>query len=123
MGNSPKTTKEQRKIGRGNPPEGFKKGVSGNPNGRPKGVKNFKTVIEDLFTLPIDTLEDEIKLRILGINPKIKTLEEAFNARLLLDALSGDSYSKKEIIERMHGKVPDKTETENYHEIVVRFKQ
>ena len=96
---------------------------SKNPNGRPVGTKNFKTVIEDLFALPIDTLEEEIKLRILGINPKIKTLEQAFNARLLLDALSGDSYSKKEIIERLHGKVPDKTEAENYTEIVVRFEK
>lgn len=83
---------------------------SHNPNGRPKGVKNFKTAIEALYALPIDTLEEEIKLKILGINPRIKTLEDALNARILLDALSGDSYSKKEILERIHGKVSDKTE-------------
>lgn len=86
----------------------FKKGQSGNPNGRPKGVRNFKTVIEEIFALPIDTLEEELKLKILGLNPKIKTIEDAFNARLVVDALEGDSYSKKEILERMHGKVTDK---------------
>ena len=81
-------------------------------SGRPKGVKNFKTAIEELFALPIDTLEEDIKLKILGINPRIKTLEEALNARMLLDALCGDSYSKKEILERMHGKVTDKVEVQ-----------
>lgn len=86
----------------------FKKGQSGNPNGRPKGVRNFKTVIEEIFALPIDTLEEELKLKILGLNPKIKTIEDAFNARLVVDALEGDSYSKKEILERIHGKVSDK---------------
>ena len=110
--------KEQAKIKPGKngniPPidKGFKKGQSGNPNGRPKGVKNFKTAIEELYALPIDTLEEDIKLKILGINPRIKTLEEALNARMLLDALCGDSYSKKEILERMHGKVTDKVEVQ-----------
>jgi hypothetical protein len=96
-------------------PVGTRKGRNGGTlnsggYGRPKGVKNFKTAIEALYALPIDTLEEEIKLKILGINPKIKTLEDALNARILLDALSGDSYSKKEILERIHGKVSDKTE-------------
>jgi hypothetical protein len=77
-------------------------------SGRPKGVKNFRTVIEEIFALPIDTLEEDLKLKILGLNPKIKTIEDAFNARLVVDALEGDSYSKKEILERMHGKVTDK---------------
>ncbi len=105
--------KNSRKTADKNPIPGnkkFTKGQSGNPNGRPKGVKNFKTAIEALYALPIDTLEEEIRLKILGINPKIKTLEDALNARILLDALSGDSYSKKEILERIHGKVSDKTE-------------
>lgn len=105
-----KTVKEQSRIDRIPKDKLFKKGQSGNPNGRPKGVKNFKTAIEELYALPIDTLEEEIKLKVLGINPRIKTLEDALNARMLLDALCGDSYSKKEILERMHGKVSDKTE-------------
>lgn len=91
--------------------EAWKKGdKSPNPNGRPKGVKNFRTAIEELYALPIDTLEEKIKMQILGINPRIKTLEDALNARMLLDALCGDSYSKKEILERMHGKVTEKVE-------------
>lgn len=95
---------KNKNLKRGN----FKKGQSGNPNGRPKGVRNFKTVIEEIFALPIDTLEEDLKLKILGLNPKIKTIEDAFNARLVVDALEGDSYSKKEILERIHGKVTDK---------------
>jgi hypothetical protein len=104
--------KKTGKVGKGNPPKETRFSSERQPekNGRPKGVKNFKTAIEELYALPIDTLEEKIKMQILGINPRIKTLEDAFNARMLLDALCGDSYSKKEILERMHGKVSDKTE-------------
>lgn len=118
------TEKQPRKLRNGNlSAPGFKKGQSGNPNGRPKGVKNFKTAIEELFSLPIDTLEEDIRLRIIGLNPKIKNLEEALNARMLLDALNGDSYSKKEILERLHGKTKEQVELagEVVHDITVRF--
>lgn len=101
----------------------FQKGKSGNPLGKPKGIKDFRTAIEELFALPADTLEEEIKTKILGINPRIKTLEQAFNARILQDAIAGDSYSKKEILERLHGKSADKVEGEIVHEIIVRFEQ
>jgi hypothetical protein len=38
-----------QKVGRGSPPkhQQFKKGVSGNPNGRPKGSKNLATLISE----------------------------------------------------------------------------
>ena len=39
------------KVGYGKPPKGsqFKKGLSGNPTGRPKGAKKRNTIVEEQF--------------------------------------------------------------------------
>ena len=52
------------KIGRGKPPKKtrFKKGKSGNPNGRPKGSQNFKTIVERQLSAPI-TIRENGKVR------------------------------------------------------------
>ncbi len=83
----------------------FKKGQSGNPKGRPEGARNFKTILEEIFSVLAD---QETAQELKTINPKIKTNEDLFAAKLFYDAMNGDSYSKKEILERMHGKVTDK---------------
>ena len=46
-------------IGRGKPPVAsrFKPGESGNPKGRPKGSKNFRTLIRRAMTAPISIQE------------------------------------------------------------------
>jgi len=52
------TAKRNYDVGRGKPPVNnrFKKGESGNPNGRPKGIKNLKT---DL----VEELQEKISIR------------------------------------------------------------
>ena len=46
--------------------ENLKRGNMVNNHGRPKGVRNFKTVIEEIFALPVDTLEEDLKLKTLS---------------------------------------------------------
>ena len=71
-------------IGYGKPPREhrFKKGISGNPNGRPKGRKNTKTEIQEVFN-------QTIKLKS-GGKLKEVTAQKAILLKLLEKALSGD---------------------------------
>ena len=48
------------KVGPGNPPRHtrFKPGQSGNPNGRPKGSKNFATILQQQLTKKITITVD-----------------------------------------------------------------
>lgn len=83
----------------------FKKGQSGNPKGRPEGARNFKTILEEIFSVLAD---QETSQELKTINPKIKTNEDLFAAKLFYDAMNGDSASKNIIIDRYYGKMTDK---------------
>ena len=52
---SPKTRK-RAEVGYGKPPEStrFKPGQSGNPKGRPKGVKNFETDLQEMLRAKVE---------------------------------------------------------------------
>jgi hypothetical protein len=77
-----KTSNE--KIGYRNPPQStqFKKGHSGNPNGRPKGKRNLATVLEK-------TLHEKVVINENGRRKTITKLEAAFK-QLVNKAASGD---------------------------------
>jgi hypothetical protein len=72
-------------------PEGFKKGQSGNPKGRPKG----KSITAQLRKLMDEGLEG-------------RDLADAMAKAAYKAALKGDHRFWKEIIERLDGKVPDR---------------
>ena len=76
--------KKDYEVGYGKPPKSgqFKPGQSGNPNGRPKGAKNFKTVLEDelLSKVPI---KEHGKVR------KVQK-QEAMVKAILQKAMQGD---------------------------------
>jgi hypothetical protein len=72
-------------VGRGKPPKHaqFSKGKSGNPKGRPKGSKNFKTTIERELRRSVAISEDGRRRRI--------TKQEAVAKQLVNKAVSGDT--------------------------------
>src|SRR5215208_1444031 len=63
----------------------FQPGVSGNPSGRAKGSKNFKTLLDTILNEQI-ALQD-------GSQSKKITKAEAIMRRLVIGALKGDSRS------------------------------
>src|SRR5688572_7465458 len=67
----------------------FQPGVSGNPSGRRKGVKNFKTLFEDI-------LREEISLREGNVTKKI-TKGEAIVRSLIIGAMKGDPRSQQNL--------------------------
>ena len=72
------------KLGRGRPPRSarWKPGQSGNRKGRPKGAKNFKTILEEALNQPLQFQEN-------GRTRKI-TAREAIVRRFVNHALKGD---------------------------------
>jgi hypothetical protein len=61
----------------------FQKGRSGNPSGRPKDSKNFKTLLNQILNEQI-SLQD-------GVNSRKVSKREAIARRLIIGALKGDS--------------------------------
>ena len=92
---------------KGETPEGakpFKKGESGNPNGRPPG-KTFKSILNDLLDLKAsdDDMSDE-EIKKLFPNGKV-TNREILMAKLLLTAKKdGESKSMERLMNRVDGK-------------------
>lgn len=78
-----KDDEEAYEVGYGRPPQKgrFKKGRSGNPKGRPKGSKNFKSIVKDELGRPV-----EIKVN--GQRRKV-TQFEAVVMRAVGDAING----------------------------------
>ncbi len=78
-----KNDEDTYEVGYGRPPKKarFKKGRSGNPKGRPKGSKNFKSIVKDELGRPV-----EIKVN--GQRRKVSQFE-AVVMRAVGDAISG----------------------------------
>jgi Family of unknown function (DUF5681) len=83
---------ETTAVGFGRPPAAsrFKRGVSGNPKGRPKNSKNLKTLIRQALTAPISVQEGSHSRRVSKI--------EGVVLRQLQGALKGNDRSAMAII-------------------------
>ena len=56
----PREQREDYEVGYGKPPRHtrFAKGQSGNPRGRPRGAKNFNTLLEEALDEPVTVTEN-----------------------------------------------------------------
>jgi benzoyl-CoA reductase/2-hydroxyglutaryl-CoA dehydratase subunit BcrC/BadD/HgdB len=78
--------------------KGFKKGQSGNPNGRPKGIPNTKTRL-----LRILELTQKKKNPITGKDEAF-SIAEQMDMAMIAKALKGDISAYREVIDRLEGK-------------------
>jgi len=74
----------EQRVGRGNPPKHtqFKKGMTGNPKGRPKGSKNLATYL-------MEAAQDQVSATVDGKTRKISKLQ-ATAMQLATKAVGGD---------------------------------
>jgi Family of unknown function (DUF5681) len=80
------------KVGPGKPPRHtrFKPGQSGNPNGRPKGSKNFATILQQ-------QLRKKVTITVDG-KPKRVALQEVIARRLANDSMKGTTKAMELLI-------------------------
>ncbi|MDA8578475.1 DUF5681 domain-containing protein [Rhodobacteraceae bacterium] len=83
----------EEEKGYGKPPKKhqFKKGVSGNPRGRPKGKKSFAALFKKLEN-------EKITIQINGKTEKL-TIEQAILKRVMIDSVVGKSSSARLYVE------------------------
>ena len=92
---------DEYEIGYGKPPKSgqFKKGKSGNPKGKAKGVKNLKTVIEQEALAPITIQE--------GGKTQTITRMQALIKRMMAKGVGGDTKSAQVLIDLVQQYIPD----------------
>ena len=75
----------------------FKEGKSGNPNGRPKGQRNYKTIQREALMKIGESR-----------NMTLEEVEQTIQEVGLLKAMKGDYNFYRDYMDREHGKVPEK---------------
>jgi DNA-binding ferritin-like protein len=88
----------------------FKSGQSGNPKGRPKGSRNFKTIFREAAKAVAEALK-------LGKEPDAVLLEIV--KRGISQALKGNYSFYKDILDRLYGQAKQTIETEEKKVLVL----
>jgi hypothetical protein len=96
----------------------FKKGQSGNPSGRPKGSKNISTILTEMLRkifpeaeIDLGLVDNALLSQIVG--KRKLTNADAIAARMIFEALKGEAWAAKELLDRTEGKVTEKHEHSN----------
>lgn len=104
-----KTGKKQAKDRADNLPieTRFKKGQSGNPNGRPKGVKNRSTIARKILEMT-GALPEELISNLKKMFPEVKnnmTIEEIMTLKMTSKAITrGDVNAYKAVMDSGYGR-------------------
>jgi len=85
----------------------WKKGESGNPAGRPKGIPNTRTRLQRLLSITQD-LTNPITGEVEGFS-----IIEQLDLQQIIKARKGDLAAYKAIIERLEGKAPEAKQDTN----------
>ena len=103
-------------VGYERPPEHsrFQRGQSGNPSGRPKDSRNFKTLLRQILNEQI-SLQD-------GVNSRKVSKREAITRRLIIGAMKGDSRDLHALFKlaEQTGEFDDARNADNL-EVIVRW--
>lgn len=85
----------------------WKKGQSGNPNGRPKGAKSRGTILKKYVSLTYKDKNGQTAEQPFGTDGEPLTVEELMELMQIRKALKGDTNAYKEIKDTIYGKNPD----------------
>ena len=94
----------------------FPKGVSGNPNGRPKGTKNRSTLVRELLEM-VSTFDNPLTEQ----SEKLSYVEQIIISQIA-EARKGNVQAFRELMDSAYGKMKDVhqfEETEKETEFVV----
>lgn len=78
-------------------PYKWKKGQSGNPEGKKPGTKNTKTILMEILEKNIDYTDPFSKIR------ERKTIKEVLGLKLVSLAISGNISAIKDVLDRVDG--------------------
>ena len=92
----------------------WKKGESGNPAGRPKGARNYKTLFREAYVAIAKDLR-------LGKNPDVLLVE--ILKRGIKEALKGNYQFYKDVMDRMFGKPKERIEEETRERLLIIDKE
>lgn len=100
----------KHEVGYGKPPKKhqFKPGQSGNPKGRPKGQRNFSTIL-------IRELSETLSVKEGGKTKKLTKIEAVIK-QLVTKAVKGDARALAELLRQISAHWPKDDQT-NQHEL------
>ena len=88
-------------------PTQFKEGISGNPNGRPKGSRNMRSILNEMLSLMVEKPKDKSGNTPTFVEDWCKEnkipIREYIILQDIVQAMRGNEHSKKRIWEYIQG--------------------